>query len=574
MRNGEIADAFEELASLYELDGAVVYRVVAYRNAAKAIREAGVSVAELARQGRVTELAGVGKTIAEKIDALLETGDIPSAVKLRERIPPGLVEITGLPGLGPKRVRQLHDALGIESLDDLRRVAEAGQLGDVPGFGVKAQQNVIDALAAGHDGSPKPRLILSKALEIGEALVAGLRPHATRVELAGSARRMADSCKDLDIVAATDDPETLVKAFAELPEVDSVSGPGIAGAKAITHAGLPVDLRIVPEATFGNLLQHFTGSGKHNEAMRTAAVKRGLHVSEHGIVDDEAGETHACADETEVYERLGLQFVEPELRENRGELEAARKGELPTLVELDQIRGDLHSHTIASDGRNTIAEMATTAHEHGYEYLAITDHSATHGFGNDVQPDELRRQIERVRAIEIPGFTLLIGTETNVLPDGRLDYDDELLAELDWVVASVHTSFRMAEDEMTARMVTAIEHPLVDAIGHPTGRMLGKREGYRIDLDKVIEAAARTGTFLEINANPNRRDLSDVHAKLAAEAGVTIVIDSDAHGADTLEKLSYGVATARRAWLTKADVANTRTWKQLAKKRKTARARS
>ncbi len=572
MRNGEIADAFEELASLYELDGAVVYRVVAYRNAAKAIREAGVSVAELARQGRVTELAGVGKTIAEKIDALLETGSIPSALKLRDRIPSGLIEITRIPGLGPKRVRQLHDALGVESLEDLRRVAEAGQLGEVPGFGVKAQQNVLDALAAGHDGSPKPRLILSKALAIGEALVEGLRPHATKVELAGSARRMVDACKDLDIVAATDDPAALVEAFGELPEIDVVSGPGIAGAKAITHAGLPVDLRIVPEATFGNLLQHFTGSGKHNEALRTAAVKRGLHVSEHGIVDDEAGATYACADEVEVYERLGLQFVEPELRENRGELEAARKHELPQLVELDQIRGDLHSHTIASDGRNTIAEMATTARDHGYDYLAITDHSATHGFGNDVQPDELRRQIERVRAIDIPDFTLLIGTETNVLPDGSLDYDDALLGELDWVVASVHTSFRMPEEEMTARMVAALEHPLVDAIGHPTGRMLGKREGYRIDLDAVIEAAARTGTFLEINANPNRRDLSDTYARAAAQAGVTLVIDSDAHGVDTLvENMRYGVATARRAWLTPAQVANTRPWPELDQLRKRSR---
>lgn len=571
MRNGEIAEAFEELASLYELDGVVVYRVVAYRNAAKAIRDAGVSVEELARQGRTTSLAGVGKTIAEKIDALLETGSIPAAEKLRERIPSGLIEVTHIPGLGPKRAKLLHDTLGVTSLADLRRVAEDGSLEDVPGFGEKAQQNVLAALAAGADGKPKERMILSKALAIGEGLVDALRPHAARVELAGSARRMAETCKDLDIVVATDDPAALVAVFRELPEIESVSTAGTVGAKAMTHLGLPVDLRIVPEETFGNLLQHFTGSGKHNEAMRTAAVKRGLHVSEYGVADDASGETHACATEEEVYERLGLQFVAPELRENRGELEAARAGSLPKLLELSDIRGDLHSHTVASDGRNTITEMATAARERGYQYFAVTDHSATHGFGNDVSPDELKRHMERVRKVEVPGLTLLAGTETNILTNGSPDYDDELLAELDWVMASIHTSFRMSEQDMTDRMIAAMEHPYVDAIGHPTGRMLGKREGYAIDLDRVVEAAVRTGTFLEINANPNRRDLTDTYARVAAQAGVLIVIDSDAHGTETLANMRYGVATARRGWLTKANVANTRTWKQLQKLRKPSR---
>jgi DNA polymerase (family X) len=376
---------------------------------------------------------------------------------------------------------------------------------------------------------------------------------------------------------AAGDGRALVEAFAALEVIDEVStGSGEKGAKAVTHHGLSVDLRIVPEENFGNLLQHFTGSGRHNEALRTAAVRNGFHVSEHGILEDATGETHLCATEEEVYRLLGMDYIEPELRENRGELEAARQGKLPKLITEADIRGDLHCHTTASDGRDTIAGMAAGARERGYEYLAITDHSATHGFGNDVQPDQLRRQIERIRDhdAKLDDLTLLAGSEVNVLPDGSLDYDDELLAELDWVVASLHTSFQLSEAKMTDRMVAAIEHPLVDAIGHPTGRMLGRREPYALDMDRVVEAAAENGTFLEINANPNRRDLSDVHAKLAAEAGVTIVIDSDAHGADTLEKLSYGVATARRAWLTKADVANTRTWKQLAKKRKTARARS
>jgi DNA polymerase (family 10) len=570
MRNGEIAEAFEELASLYELDGAVVYRVVAYRNAAKAIREAGVSVEEMARKGRADELAGVGKTIAEKIDALLEGGSIPSADKLKSRIPSGLIEITRIPGLGPKRARLLYDQLAVTSLDDLRAAAEQGRLKDVRGFGKKAEDNVLAALAAGADGREKPRLLLSKALGVGEELVRALRAHpsAIRVELAGSARRMAETVKDLDIVAASSDPAALAETFCALEAVDDVGASGEAGARVVTHSGLPVDLRIVPEGAFGNLLQHFTGSGRHNEALRTEAVRRGLHVSEYGIADDESGDTHAYTSEEEVYERLGMQYVPPELRENRGELEAARAHALPELLELDDLRGDLHMHTILSDGRNTLEEMVSGAVERGYEYIAITDHSASHGFGNDVQPDALKERIERIRSLDDPGLTVLAGTETNILTDGSLDYDDELLAELDWVVASLHTAFRQSEKEQTDRMLHAMEHPLVDAIGHPTGRLIGRRDPYALDIDRVIDGAVRTGTLLEINSNPNRRDLNELYARAAAEAGATIVIDSDAHGADTLRNIRYGVATARRAWLGAGQVANTRPWPELDRLRK------
>ena len=567
MKNAEIAQAFDELATLYELDGAVVYRVLAYRNAAKAIRDSGVSVAELSRQGRAAELPGIGKTIAEKIEALLLDGEIPAAVKLKDRIPLGLIKITRIPGIGPKRARLLHDHLGIETIDHLRAAGEAEQIRTVPGFGPKGEASILAALAAGADGSVRERVLLSVAIEIGTELVEGLceHPAALRVELAGSARRWGETCKDLDIVAATADPEALVDGFAALPAIDEISTSGVAGAKALTHQGLPVDLRIVAEDSFGNLLQHFTGSGKHNESLRTAAVKQGLHVSEYGILDDATGETLRCKTEQEVYERLGMAYVEPELREARGELDAARSGKLPELVRLEDIRGDLHCHTVASDGHATVLEMARAAQERGYEYLAITDHSASHGFGNHVTPDELLRQIDRVAEAnaQLDGFTVLAGSEVNVMPDGSLDYEDRILEQLDWIVASVHTSFRISEDEMTARMVTAVEHPLVDAIGHPTGRLIGRREPYALDLDRVIEAAARTRTFLEINANPNRRDLSDVNARAAVEGGVKIVIDSDAHRIRTLPLMRYGVATARRAWLTKDDVANTRSWAEL-----------
>ncbi len=567
LSNAEIALHFDELGDLYELDGAIVHRVVAYRNAAKAIRESTSSVAELAQAGRAQELSGVGKTIAEKIDTLLETGAIPSAEKLKQKFPPGLVVITRLPGLGPKRARKLFDELGISSVEELRHAAETQKLRELSGFGAKTEETVLEALAAGVDAQPKPRVLLSNALGIGESLADALREHpaAERVEVAGSARRWAESCKDLDLVAASNDPKALTTAFCKLPLVAEASRAGEAGARAMTHNALAVDFRVVAPESFGNLLQHLTGSSKHNEALRTAAVKKGLHVSEYGIKDDSDGETRTCATEEEVYELLGMELIPPELRENRGELEAARKRTLPELVKVEDIRGELHSHTVASDGRQTIEEMAAAARERGYGYLAITDHSASHGFGDDVQPDELRATIEAVRSLDdkLEDFKLLAGSEVNILTDGSLDYDDELLAELDWVHASVHTSFRMSEREMTKRVVTALEHPLVDALGHPTGRLIGRREPYAIDLEKVAAAAAETGTFLEINANPNRRDLNEVNARMALDAGARIVICADAHGVDTLANTAYGVATARRAWMTAADVANTLEWAKL-----------
>jgi DNA polymerase (family 10) len=578
--NAAIADALEELGDLYELDGAIVHRVLAYRNAAKAIREASVSVAALARASRATELPGIGKTLEQKILTLLDTGTTPSTERLRAQFPPSLIAITRLPGLGPKRARLLYTELGIDSIEKLREAALAQRLRTVKGLGAKFETSVLAALAAGIPERAAERLLLPRAIELGETLAAGLIERAagwagsqTHVQLAGSARRMADSVKDIDLIATTTKPTTLAKSLAVLPEIERVSSAGKPGAKGRTHSGVGVDLRIAKPGQLGNLLQHFTGSGPHNAALREAAVRRGLHVSEYGILDDATGATHTCATEQEVYELLGLAHIEPELRENRGELEAASGGELPRLVELEDIHGDLHSHTVASDGKSSIEEMALAARELGYGYLAITDHSASHGFGDDVSPEQLRLQIELVREANarVQDIELLAGSEVNILPDGSLDYEDELLAELDWVIASVHTSFGMSEQAMTERMIAAIEHPLVDAIGHPTGRLIERREPYAIDLPAVFAAAARTGTMLEINANPDRRDLSDVHARGAARAGVLLVIDSDAHRTDTLRNMRWGIATARRAWLTAADVANTRPWPELAKLGKQAR---
>ena len=572
--NAAIAALFDELADLYELDGASLHRVLAYRNAAKTVREAPRSIAALTREGKVTSLPGIGKTLEEKVVALLETGSIPAVEKLRGRFPQGLVDMTRLPGLGPKKARTLFHELGLDSLEALRLAAEQQQLRDVRGFGAKFEASVLAALDAGLGGAPPPRVLLHKALPIAEGIVEALRAHpaSEKVELAGSARRRADSCKDLDIIATASDSAALIAAFGELDVIESVSGiPGQNAARARTHTGVPVDLKVVEPDQFGNLLQHFTGSKLHNVALREAAVRKGLHVSEYGLLDDATGQTHRCSTEHEVYARLGLPWIPPELRENRGELALTDAGDVPVLIEHADLLGDLHMHTTASDGRNSIEQMAEAARARGLQYIAITDHSATHGFGNHVTADELRRQIERVREVDaaLEGIEVLIGTETNIQTDGSPDYPDELLAELDWVMGSLHTAFKT---EPTRRLVTACEHPWIDCIGHPTGRKIESRPPYDVDMEQVIAAAVRTQTMLEINSAPDRRDLNDIHARAARDAGARIVVDSDAHGTNTLGITVWGIATARRAWLTKADVANTLPWAQFAPLRKRAAA--
>ena len=574
--NTEIAEALDELGDLSELDGAAIYRVVAYRNAAKAVREAPVSVLGLARQGRATELPGVGAIIQEKVIQLADDGAIPATVKLRAKFPPGVIDMTHLPGLGPKRVRRLYEELGIDSLDALKAAAEEQRIRALKGFGPKAEEAILASLRLAGAGERPARVVLDKALAIADPLITALRQHpaSTHVELAGSARRMTDTVKDLDVIATAHDPLALAQAAAALDLTESAGTATAAGVKLRTHTGIRVDLRIVAPDQFGNLLQHLTGSKEHNMALRDAAVRKGLHVSEYGVLDDATGETHRCATESEVYALLGLDYIEPELRENRGELEAAAISALPDLITQQDLKGDLHCHTTASDGTASIEEMAVAAKDAGYEYLAITDHSASFGFGDEVSPDRLREQIAHIRATHIDGLTLLAGSEVNILPDGNLDYDDEILAELDWVIASVHSSFRMTAEQMTERMIKAIEHPLVDAIGHPSGRKLQKREPYAFDIEKVIEAAARTGTMLEINANPDRRDLNDVNARAAAAAGVPIVINTDSHRTAGFAVARYGIATARRAWLTRKQVVNTQPWSEVQALRPRHRLRS
>jgi len=425
------------------------------------------------------------------------------------------------------------------------------------------------------DRGPVERLLLSKVLPVAQRLAEHLRAHpaSDAVELAGSVRRRTETCHDIDLIATASDPAALARALLDHPLAATRGSSGEGGARITTHNGIAVDLRIVAPDAYGNLLQHFTGSAEHNVELRERAVRMELSVSEHGITDTATGEVARYATEAEVYERLGLAYIEPELREANGEIAAAAAGTLPDLVAKEDLRGDLHCHTTLSDGHDTLKAMAEAARARGYAYLAVTDHSASHGFGDHVSPKRLLERIEEVRAFNSGrrGFRLLAGSEVNILPDGSLDYADDLLAELDWAIGSVHTSFKISRRAMTERVLAAIEHPLVDCIGHLSGRLINKRAPYDIDVERVVEAAALTGTMLEINGNPNRRDLSERHARLAAEAGALICVNTDAHRIATLDNVTYGIATARRAWLTADLVANTRAWREFARLRKRER---
>jgi DNA polymerase (family 10) len=576
MRNAEIAAALRELGILYELDGADRYRVLAYREAARTVANSPISVEQLAEEGRLTELPAVGKTLAEKIETLIETGSIPSADKLKKKFPATLVEVTRVPGLGAKTARRIYDEVGVENLVQLKEAAEQGRLAGIRGLGPRTEENILASLEGVTEDGIGERLLLSHVIPIGDEICSDLKGLgvAKRIELAGSARRWTETCKDLDLIATTDDPAALAEALATHGLSAETRRGGDAAASVLTHSGLKVDLRIGTENTFGNLLQHFTGSAAHNVQLRERALARGLSVSENGVAVVDGKGIHKLADEAGVYELLGLPYIEPELREGRGEIEAGDTGELPELITVDDIRGDLHCHTTLSDGRNSLAEMADAARKRGYAYLAITDHSASHGFGNDVSARQLAKRIEEIRAWNESasrGFRLLAGSEVNIGMAGEPDYPDELLAELDWVIGSVHTSFAISEKAMTERVIAAMEHPLIDCIGHLTGRLLLRREPYGVDIERIVEGAARTGTMMEINGNPNRRDLKEGHAKLAAEAGVRIVCNTDAHGTDTLSNIKYSVATARRAWLTAKQVTNTRAWRSFAPLRKRAR---
>jgi DNA polymerase (family X) len=571
LSNGEIAQLIDLLGDLYEIDGAVVYRVLAYRKAAASMRETPESVWRLSEEGRLTQLDGIGDTIAAKVRELRETGTLVSLEKLRAKLPESLVEIKRLPGVGAKTAKRIYDELGISTIAELEAAAAAGTLRGHAGIAEKKEQAILESIAAGA-GSRKGVIILDRALRLSETILAGLRAQETcvRASEAGSLRRRVEVVGDIDLIAASDDAGTLISWFCEQEIAAQVVGRGETKGSIVTNDGVQVDLRVVLPAAFGNLLQHFTGAKAHNVAMREDAVKRGLKVSEWGIENVETGAIFQTDEEDEVYRYLGYAPVPPEIREGTVELARARAGTLPALVEVGDVRGDLHVHTNVSDGKATLVEMVEAARAWGLDYLAITDHSAGVGMGIGLEPDALPRHLESIRelAATLDDLTLLAGVEVDVMADGSLYYDDDLLSQVDWVVASLHVGQRQDSARATKRMLSAIENPNVDVLAHPSGRLLGRREGYEFDVQAVVEAAARTGTFLEINCGPNRLDLRPAHAKAAIEAGVKLVISTDAHRTTSFAHRALGVAMARRAWATADDIANTRPWAELDRLRK------
>jgi DNA polymerase (family 10) len=562
-RNDELAEQLELLADLSELEGADSFRVLAYRRAATRIRETGGPVAQMALEGKAKSLSGIGKTIEDKIVEVVELGEMKALTKRKAIIPAEVVKFMRLPGLGPKTARRIWQELGVTTLDELKAAAEGERLRALAGLGAKSEEKILKALAETPKDPRESRRLLGEGLPAVLAVVSVLREHpaAVKVSEAGSVRRRRETFRDLDIIATSTDAPALIDYFTKLRWVADVVAKGDTKATVISNDGLRFDLRVVPPESYGNLLQHFTGSKDHNVALREDAVRRGFSVSEYGITTVETGAVASFEDEEAVYAHLGYAWVPPELRENGGELEAARNGTLPTLLERSDLRGDLHSHSTWSDGKGTLAAMAEAARDLGHEYLAMCDHSPR------LRDGRLQAQWEEIDALNeaLAPFRVLKGIEVNIRANGELDVDDDVLATLDWVMASVHSSF---DNDPTGRVLAAMESPHVDCIGHLTSRKIAKRGPSGIEVEKVVEAALATGTFLEINSQPDRLDLRDAHARLAAEAGLTLVISSDAHSTGALGYLDLGVAQARRAWIAKEQILNTRPWREIEKLRK------
>jgi len=558
-RNTDLADQFDLLADLSEILGEQSFRVAAYRRAATRIRDTASSVAELALQGKAKELPDIGKTIEAKIAEVAETGEMAALAKRRAEVPGEVASFMRLPGLGPKTAARIWRELGVTTLAELKDAAEGQRIRALSGLGAATEAKILKALAEGEGPSEPRRGLLGKGLPVVREVVEALRSHPSAIDVsdAGSTRRRRETFRDLDVIATSTDPAALTAHFVSLPWVLEVVAHGDTKATVIDRGGFRLDLRVVPPECYGDLLQHFTGSKDHNIALREDAQRRGLSISEYGVTIVETGEVRTFRDEAALYEFLGYAYIPPELREDGGELEAARAGQLPCLVELEDLRGEMHCHsTWSADGKATIEEMASAAAARGYDFLCLTDHSH---YLREGRIEEQWVEIDQVNG-RLESFRVLRGVEANINAKGVVDVPDEVLAELDWVVASLHTAF---DKNPTERVLAAIDNPHVDCIGHLTGRRISRRHGADLDIERVIGRAVETGTALEINSQPDRLDMRDSHARLAGEAGVRVPVNTDAHAVESLAYAELGIGLARRAWLTKAQVLNTRPWSEI-----------
>ncbi|MGB2610236.1 MAG: DNA polymerase/3'-5' exonuclease PolX [Isosphaeraceae bacterium] len=563
METARIAQVLDEMGTILEIQGENPFRCRAYHNAAQVLSSLPADLSEMIADGTLADVPGIGETMHAKIVQLATTGHLPAYDKLREAIPSGILALLKVPGLGPKKIKALRDALKIESLADLRAAAQAGAIARQKGFGAKTEANILEGLAFLEKTGG--RILLNEALLLVTPIFEAVRQHTRviRAEICGSLRRRAETIGDLDILFSAEDPAPVLKDFVGLPQVAKVLAHGTTKASVLlpgfkSDQYVQCDLRGVEDRQFPFALHYFTGSKAHNIAIRRRALARGLSLNEYALTGD-GGEV-ACRTEADLFESLGLAEIPAELREDAGEIEAAEKGTLPHLVTVQDLTGTFHCHTDWSDGEATLEQMADGARSAGLAYLGIADHSRSLRLAGGLTIEQVRDQWARINALNKKfgrGFRLFKGTECDILADGTLDYPDEVLEGFDYVVASVHSHFRMSREEMTARMIRAVSNPRVTMLGHPTGRLLLARDSYAVDLDAVIEAAARAGTMIEINANPHRLDLDAVHCRRARQKGVRIVINPDAHSVSGLQDLTYGVSVARRAWLSPADLLNT-----------------
>jgi DNA polymerase (family 10) len=569
MDKHQIAHVLEQIAILLELEGENTFRCLAYRNAARAIEQLEEDLAQVIAEDRLGEIEGIGKTLQEKIQTLVTTGELLFYTELKARIPPGLLEILRIPGMGPKKARMLSEQLGITDLDKLKEACIQGQVAELKGFGAKTQAKILEGIEfLGRSGQ---RIRIDEAQVVGGRILEALRtvPDVLRLELCGSLRRRKESIQDIDILAVAADPGPLMSKFVKLPGVLQIVGQGETKSSIVVELdstrAINVDLRVVRQEQFPFALHYFTGSKEHNVAVRSRALTYGFTLNEYRL--ESAKGPIPCEEETALFRALDLDYIPPELRENTGEIDAARTHALPKLVELGDLKGTFHCHTNWSDGRSTLEEMAQEARRLGLTYLGIADHSQSLVIASGLTPDRVRQQHEAIDELNArfgDSFRLFKGTECDILPDGRLDYDDEVLASFDYVVASVHTNFTMPQEEMTRRIIQALEHPRVTMLGHGTGRLLLRRDGYKVDMEAVLQAAARHGKYIEINAHPNRLDVDWLTCKRAKSLGVGLVINPDAHSIHEISHIAFGIDIARRGWLEAANILNTRSAAEIA----------
>jgi DNA polymerase (family 10) len=570
MDKDQVADVLDEIGTLLEIQGENPFRCRAYYSAARAIRQIGESLGDIVAQDRLNEIPGVGATLKDKITSLVTTGALPFYDQLKAKTPKGVLEMMRLPGMGPKKAKALYDELGIDDLTKLRDACQADRVAHLKGFGAKTQQKILEGLAFLDKVGGRVRIDQAEAVAI--ALIEGLRKSKDiiRSELCGSLRRRRETINDIDILVSTKNPAAVMDLFVTLPGVVEVLGKGDTKASVLVDRGkgerMQADLRVVTDEQFPFALHYFTGSKDHNIAIRARAQEYGLKLNEYELAGSK--KRVACKDEADIFKALELDYISPELREMTGEIEAAAEHRLPTLIELTDLTGTFHCHTVWSDGRDTVEGMANAAKALGLKYLGIADHSRSLTVANGLSPERVQQQQAEIDAVnkQLKGFRIFKGTECDILPDGALDYDDKTLATFDYVVASVHAHFNQTREEMTARIIRAIQNPYVTMLGHATGRLLLRRESYQVDLEAVLQAAAKNGTFVEINSHPQRLDIDWVYAKRAKALGVTLVINPDAHSTDELALVRFGIDVARRGWLEKGDIVNTCSHTEIVKK--------